>query len=79
MAKTPKAQESASLKDLRGMSAPDLQAQAVKLREEVWSTRLKLRDGSAQQSHHIRQSKRQIARILTVLKEQSLKNAKGRT
>ena len=66
-------------KDLRAMSEADLRAQAGKLREEIWHGKLKLRDGAAQQSHQLRQARRQIARILTILKQQSTKTAKERS
>ena len=62
-----------TLKDLRQMNDADLQAQLGKLRQEIWQGRLKLREGSAQQSHQIRQARRHIARILTILKQQTIK------
>ena len=58
-------------KDLRAMTETDLRAQVGKLRQEMWHGKIKLREGAAQQSHQIRQSRRQIARILTVLKQQA--------
>ena len=61
-----------NLKDLRGMSDADLQTQVTKLRQEIWHERVKLREGAAQQSHQIRRARRQIARILTILKEQTM-------
>ena len=66
-------------KDLRGMTEVDLRAQVGKLREEIWHGRLKLREGAAQQSHQIRQARRQIARILTVLKQQAPKTSTERS
>ena len=68
-----------TIKDLRGMSETDLRAQVGKLRQEIWHGRIKLREGAAQQSHHIRQARRQIARVLTILKQQAVKTPTERS
>jgi large subunit ribosomal protein L29 len=68
-----------TVKDLRGMSEADLRAQVGKLRQEIWHSRLKLREGAAQQTHQIRQARRQIARILTILKQQTAKSGTERS
>ena len=54
-------------KELRAMPEADLKAQLEIIRRELWQQRLKVKDGSLQQTHHLRTGKRQIARILTVL------------
>jgi len=54
-------------KELRAMPEADLKAQLETLRRELWQQRIKVNDGSLQQTHQLRAGKRQIARILTVL------------
>ena len=63
-AKRPKAHE------LRGLPSADLRAQVQQLRQELWQQRLKVREGSLQQTHELRAARRQIARVATVLNEQ---------
>ena len=58
------------IKDLRGLPAADLQSQLAKLREELWQYRLKAKDGSLPQHHCIPATRRQIARVFTVLNQQ---------
>ena len=57
-------------KTLRALPAADLAAQRDTLRRELWQHRLKAKDGSLQQMHHLGALRRQIARILTVQHEQ---------
>ena len=60
-----------STKDLRGMPAADMQQQLSKLRNDLWQHRIKAKDGALQQSHLIAGTRRQIARLLTILREAS--------
>ena len=60
-----------STKDLRGMPAADIQQQLLKLRTDLWQHRIKAKDGALQQSHLIAGTRRQIARLLTILREAS--------
>lgn len=57
-------------KELRAMPEADLKAQLETLRRELWLQRMKVKDGSLQQTHQLRAGKRHIARILTVLAQQ---------
>ena len=57
-------------KELRALPAADLAAQLEKLRQEIWQSRIKTRDGSSQQTHQVLTLKRQIARLHTILHEQ---------
>lgn len=59
----PKSQE------LRAMPEAEVQTQLEKLRHDLWQGRLKAREGSLQQTHQLSAMKRQIARILTLLRE----------
>ena len=60
------AEKQMKLKELRALSGSDLQVQLDGLRQELWSSALKAREGTLQQTHLMGQLKRQIARILTV-------------
>jgi large subunit ribosomal protein L29 len=62
-------QQAVSMKDLRTMPEPEVTAQMEKLRQEYWQHRVKAREGSLQQTHQLRAARRQIARLLTVLRE----------
>ncbi len=64
-----------SMHDLAAMPEADLRAQVEKLRQELWQARLKAKDGSLQQTHLLSARRRQIARVLTALRQQA--KAKG--
>ncbi len=59
-----------TIKELRGQSQTDLNAQLEKLRSELWQQRVKVREGALQQTHLLSAVRRQIARVHTVLREQ---------
>jgi len=63
------AEQPVRAKELRAASAADLQEQLRTLRQELWQLRVKVTDGSLQHSHQLRVRRRQIARVLTVLRE----------
>ena len=56
--------------ELRNLASSELKAQIEQLRQELWLQRMKARDGSLQQTHHLSAGRRHIARIRTVLNEQ---------
>ena len=55
---------------LRAMPETDLRGQLDSLRQELWQQRIKAKEGSQQQVHQIGTVRRQIARVLTMLREQ---------
>ncbi len=57
------------LKELRGLSAKDLQERAKKTAEEAMKLRFRKASGQLEQSHRIGQLQRELARVLTCLKE----------
>lgn len=61
----------ASLKtsELRALPEPDLRQRMVDVRKELTALRLKAHQGTSEQPHQIRQMRRAIARILTLLHE----------
>ncbi len=64
------AEKLARAKELRGTPEADLQAQLVKLRQELWQQHLKVKDGTLKQAHRLSLTRRQIARTQTILREQ---------
>lgn len=64
------ADKALTIKELRGQSKTDLNAQLEKLRSELWQQRVKVREGALQQTHLLSAVRRQIARVHTVLREQ---------
>ena len=62
-----------SAKELRALPDADLREQAAKLRQELWQQRVKIKEGSIQQTHQGRAVRRQIARVLTIARQQQAK------
>ena len=60
-----------SAKELRAVPEADLKAQLEALRQELWQSRAKARQGALQQTHVLRSLRRQIARAQTVLRKPS--------
>ena len=60
-------------KDLRALTAADMNGQLETLRKQLWEQRIKAKDGALQQTHGLRLMRRQIARVQTVLREQARK------
>ena len=62
-----------SAKELRALPETDLREQAAKLRQELWQQRVKIKEGAVQQTHQGRVIRRQIARVLTIARQQQAK------
>ena len=62
---------------LREMPAVDLDGNLDGLRKEFWEARLKAADGTLQQIHRIKVLKRQMARILTIMRERRSEGGHG--
>lgn len=73
------AEQRVDTKTLRATSAADLAAQVNAIRRERWDHRLKLADGSVRQTHRLRLLRRQLARMLTIQKQQAAAQTKGHT
>jgi len=56
------------------MPEAELQRELAQVREEVSTLRLKAKRGSLEQPHQVRQMRRQIARMLTLLNEQAARH-----
>ncbi|MDW8237468.1 MAG: 50S ribosomal protein L29 [Aquificaceae bacterium] len=63
-----------SLKDLRNLSVQDLRKKEQDLRKELFILRIKKRVEGLKDINQIRKTKRQIARVLTVLRQKELRS-----
>ncbi|ORE88973.1 50S ribosomal protein L29 [Oceanococcus atlanticus] len=55
--------------ELRDKGAEDLAAELVALRREQFNLRLQLATGQSMKSHRVREVRREIARVKTILNE----------
>ena len=65
------------LDELRQMSAADLQVKEREAREEVFRLRLKLKTSQLDNSATLRKARRELSRILTVLRQKTPAPTKG--
>jgi large subunit ribosomal protein L29 len=65
-----------SAKELRGKNAADLQSELLKLRREQFSLRMQAASGQTVKSSDFGKVKRSIARVKTVMTEQTRAGAK---
>jgi large subunit ribosomal protein L29 len=65
------------LEDLRGLSADELEDKAVNLKKELMQFRFQAKTGKLEQQTRIRETRRDIARILTVINEKKRSEAKS--
>ncbi|KKB27053.1 LSU ribosomal protein L29p (L35e) [Mycoplasmopsis meleagridis] len=63
-------------KDLKDKKIDELQKLLVDLRAELWTLKFKNKTTSLEQSHKIKLVRRDIAKILTAIKQLELKGAK---
>jgi large subunit ribosomal protein L29 len=63
---------------IRGLSPEDLNKEALELRDEIWKLRLQRSTGQLQDPGKIRRKRHDLARVLTVLREQAAGAAPGR-
>jgi len=59
----------ATAKEMRQLTVEDLSKRATELREALFNQRIKHRTGSLESSADIGNSRRELARVLTVLNE----------
>ena len=65
------------LKELRQLSAPELVEKEKQLVQELFNLRFQLGTGRLENPMQIRKTKREIARVKTVLQQASQSEAKG--
>ncbi len=64
-------------KELRDMSADDLAGKRVSLREEIGHLKLKRATSRLENPMKLRETKRDLARVETILREKALQSGKG--
>jgi large subunit ribosomal protein L29 len=64
-------------KELRDLSVPDLARKQSELREEIGHLKLKRATGRLENAMQLRKTKRDLARVETVLRERALHGEKG--
>ncbi len=64
-----------SAKDLRSKTAPDLKRELIDLLREQFNLRMQKGSGQLSQNHRVKEVRRDIARIRTVMNEQSKSEA----
>jgi len=64
-------------KELRDLSADDLAQKLVSLREEIGHLKLKRATNRLENPMSLKATKRDLARVETILREQALRNTKG--
>ena len=62
-------------KELKAMSTAELEAKVSELKAELFNLRFQLATGQLQNTTVIANTKRDIARCMTILREQELKDA----
>jgi ribosomal protein L29 len=67
------------LSELRQMSAADLRIKEHEAREEIFKLRLKLRTNQLESRTNYYNARRELARILTLIQEQSAGAARAQT
>lgn len=58
---------------IRNMAAADLTKEEDQLREQVWRLRLQMTTGQLQDPQKVRRARKDLARVLTIKREQELK------
>ena len=64
-------------KELRDMSVNDLAGQRVSLREEIGHLKLRRATSRLENPMKLRETKRDLARVETILREKALQSGKG--
>jgi large subunit ribosomal protein L29 len=64
-------------KELRDLSADDLAQKLVSLREEIGHLKLKRATNRLENPMSLKATKRDLARVETILRERALQNTKG--
>ena len=67
------------LDELRQMTAPDLRIKEHEMREELFRFRLKLRTNQLENPSNYKRSRRELARLLTIIRQKEGKPGKAET
>ncbi|MDH3627130.1 MAG: 50S ribosomal protein L29 [Acidobacteriota bacterium] len=66
-----------NLEKLGEMSPEELSKEEMSLREEIWKLRIQLTTGQLQDPQRVRRSRKELARVLTVRRQQELAATRG--
>jgi large subunit ribosomal protein L29 len=61
--------------EIKSLNLKDLKSKAKELREELFWLKFKNKTGQMEKTSNIRDAKRNLARVLTFLKQQTTKNS----
>ena len=64
--------------ELRGLSGKELNAQVLELKEELFNLRFQVVTGQLDDPRRLSKVRREIARVLTVMREREIAAARGR-
>jgi large subunit ribosomal protein L29 len=64
---------------IRNMSPEDLAKEEDQLREQVWKLRLQMTTGQLQDPSKVRRARKDLARVLTIKREQELSAAEQKS
>ena len=67
-----------NLAKLRGLSIEELRKAESSKREEIWKLRLQITTGQLQDPQKVRAAKKDLARLMTIIREQELAADGGR-
>ena len=62
---------------LREMTGPELDRQEQELRQDIWKQEIRQSTGQIQDANIVRRAKRDLARVLTVRRENELRQEAG--
>ena len=62
---------------IRNKSVDELAKEEAELRAQVWKQRLALTTGQLQDPTKVRRARKQLARVLTIIRERELQQQKG--
>jgi large subunit ribosomal protein L29 len=62
---------------IRNKSVDELAKEELELRAQVWKQRLQLTTGQLQDPTKVRRTRKQLARVLTIIRERELQQQKG--
>jgi len=65
------------LDKIRGMNPEELTREETEIRAQVWKLRLQLATGQLDNPQKVREARRDLARVLTVRREQQMATAGG--
>lgn len=63
------------INEIRGMTLEDLQQKIVEMKEELFKLRFRKAGGQLETTHRVKEVRKDISRVKTILKEKGAENA----